>query len=91
MTDLQNTGARFAERARQTLLEWGRTPHLVLAGSAKVSIRLDYAKSVTVWELATSGRRVREVAAELRKGVLEVPLDNRGPDGARMLYEVEVR
>jgi hypothetical protein len=91
LTDLQNTGARFAERARHTLLAWGTTPHLVLAGSASISMRLDEAKSVTVWELATSGRRLREVEATFRAGELELRLDNRGPDGARMIYEVEVR
>lgn len=26
LTDLQNTGARYAEGARQTLLEWGLCP-----------------------------------------------------------------
>ncbi|MCK4375705.1 MAG: hypothetical protein KAX19_10260, partial [Candidatus Brocadiae bacterium] len=90
LTDLQNTGARFGEKARQTLLAWGTTPHLVLAGSATVTLEMENAQGAKVWALATSGRRVAQVAAEVRDGGLVVPLDVAGPEGARMIYEIEV-
>jgi hypothetical protein len=90
LTDLQNTGTRFAERARQTLLDWGKLPHLVRSGSAEVALKLDGAARAEVWALAASGRRVGEVEVEVRNGELVVPLDVRGPEGARMVYEVAV-
>ena len=88
LTDLQNTGARFGERARQTLQAWGEMPHLVLTGEAKVSIDLQNAADAKVWALATSGRRVASVEAEVQDGRLIVPLSVAGPEGARMVYEV---
>jgi hypothetical protein len=91
LTDLQNTGARFRERARKTLLAWGTTPHLVLAGSATVSLRLQDPQRARVWALSTSGRRVAPVAAQVRDGQLVVELNVTAPEGARMLYEVEVQ
>ena len=41
LTDLQNTETTYAEDARQTLLAWGKIPHLVRAGTAKVEISAD--------------------------------------------------
>lgn len=90
LTDLQNTGARFGERARKTLLAWGATPHLVQAGSATVSLRLQNPERARVWALATSGRRVAPVAAQVRGGELVVEVNVAAPEGARMIYEVEV-
>ena len=40
LTDLQNTEIQYAERARQTLLDWGKLPHLVRAGRAEVRLQL---------------------------------------------------
>jgi hypothetical protein len=90
LTDLQNTGIHFGEQARQTLHAWGGLPHLVLAGSAKVTIALPKAKSAKVWTLATSGRRLDAVEATLADGRLVVPVSVGGPKGARFLYEIEV-
>jgi len=91
LTDLQNTGARFGERARKTLLAWGTVPHLVRAGSATVALRLDRPQAARVWALSIGGRRVAEVPAQVRDGRLVIPLNVAGPQGACMLYEVEVR
>jgi hypothetical protein len=90
LTDLQNSGAKFGERARQTLLDWGRLPHVVLDGRATVRLSLPAAKGAEVWALSTSGKRVAKVAAELKDGVLTVPVTVKGADGARMVYEVAV-
>jgi hypothetical protein len=51
LTDLQNTEIRYAERARQTLLDWGQLPHLVRAGKAEVRIRLPDPAAYRVWAL----------------------------------------
>jgi hypothetical protein len=91
LTDLQNTGARFGEKARQTLYEWGGTPHLVLDGSATVALRLAGATTAQVWSLSTGGRRVAPVQADVRGGMLVLPVRVAGPEGARMLYEIEVQ
>jgi len=91
LTDLQNTGARFGEKARQTLLAWGELPHVVRAGSATVTVKFKEAKAAKAWALATSGRRVAEVPAELRDGTLTIPISVAGPEGARMIYEIEVQ
>jgi len=88
LTDLQNTGERFGERARKTLLEWGQLPHLVLAGRATVRLKLAAAGQAEVWALATSGRRLAKIEAKADDGELTVPLNVTGPEGARMLYEV---
>jgi len=90
LTDLQNTGVRFGERARQTLLAWGQLPHLVRAGRATVRLPLTGNAPAEVWALATSGRRVGKVPAQRQDGLLAVPLAVKGPDGARMMYEVIV-
>ncbi len=65
LTDLQNSGIRYAEAARQTLLAWGRLPHLVRAGKAGLSIRLDNPAQYQVWALAPSGKRLAQVPAKI--------------------------
>jgi len=90
LTDLQNEGARFGEKERCTLLSWGGLPYLVRAGSATAQIRVRDAGRARVYALTTGGRRAAPVDAEVRDGLLVVPLDVRGPEGARMIYEVEM-
>lgn len=93
LTDLQNTGIRYAERAKQTLLAWGSTPHLVRAGKAEVSIKLNDAAKATVFALTTAGKRTKTIPAQARDGLLTFMADVKSSDdseGARMLYEVVV-
>jgi len=91
LTDLQNTGVHFGEQARQTLHAWGDLPHLVLAGSATVTLDLPNAKTATVWAIATSGRRLEKVAATLADGKLTVPVATNTQPTARLMYEIEVQ
>lgn len=90
LTDLQNTGIQYAEAKRKTLLGWGRLPHLVRAGKAEVSIRLDSPDKYRVWALAPGGKRLAEVPAQTDGGALRFTADVAGNPaaGARMLYEV---
>ncbi|MBP5542699.1 MAG: hypothetical protein ILM98_01380 [Kiritimatiellae bacterium] len=97
LTDLQNTGARFADTLRSILLDWGRLPYLMRAGKAEVELRLD--SPAKVFALSPSGRRVREVtttfdAARSKNsphhcGVLRFTADVAAdPANATFLYEI---
>ncbi|MCW8132815.1 MAG: hypothetical protein KIS92_20885 [Planctomycetota bacterium] len=90
LTDLQNTEIRYGEKARQTLLDWGKLPHLVRAGKAQVKLALKDAAAFKVYALATSGKRLGEVKSEAKDGVLTFTADVSGgaDQGARMLYEI---
>ncbi|MDZ7618241.1 MAG: hypothetical protein U1E05_14640, partial [Patescibacteria group bacterium] len=66
LTDLQNTEIHYGERARQTLLDWGKLPHLVNAGKAEVRVRLEAPGEYRVWALSTSGARLAEVPCHER-------------------------
>jgi hypothetical protein len=90
LTDLQNTGTRFADRSQQALLAWGKLPHLVRAGRANLALRIQDAGRAKVFSLAVSGRRTGEVQAEVGNGTLSIPLSVDAGGKARMLYEVEV-
>lgn len=90
LTDLQNTGIRYGEVARQTLLEWGALPHLVRAGKADVSVRLQSVARYKVWALSPSGRRLALLPTTIEGGALKFTADVAGDAsaGARMLYEL---
>jgi len=91
LTDLQNTEIKYAERARQTLLDWGKLPHLVRAGKAEVKIQHAQAAKLKVWALSTSGKRISEVKCSANDGALSFTADvseGAAETGARMLYEI---
>jgi hypothetical protein len=92
LTDLQNTGIRYAERTRQTLLSWGKLPHLVRVGDAQVTLRRAEGSLPKVYVLATSGRRLGEIP--VRKdadGALVLDISTRGAQGAQLMYELDFR
>ncbi|MBT4820065.1 MAG: hypothetical protein HON70_30430, partial [Lentisphaerae bacterium] len=92
LTDLQNTGAEFAERARKTLLARGELPHLVRRGTATVEVHCATPpRGVHAWALATSGRHIGSVPATVQGKTIKIPLDTLGNAGAQMLYEVVVQ
>lgn len=90
LTDLQNTDIKYAEEAWQTLLAWGKLPHLVRSGKAAVRIRLSGAAGFRVWALYASGRRIAQLKTAVRDNTLEFEVDVAGDlsRGARMLYEI---
>jgi hypothetical protein len=90
LTDLQNSGIRYAEEARQTLLDWGGLPHLVRAGQAGVSVRLHQPDEYQVWALSPGGKRLARLVTEAKDGELRFTVDVAGDveAGARMLYEI---
>jgi len=88
LTDLQNSNCSFAEASRQTLLDWGRMPHLVRDGAATVSVALDEPAGYAVWALSVGGRRVEKIPFKIVGKELSFSVSVRGCEGARMLYEV---
>ncbi|HSI83358.1 MAG: hypothetical protein ACAI35_14260 [Candidatus Methylacidiphilales bacterium] len=88
LTDLQNTGVRYGEAARQTLYEWGKLPYLVRDGAATVHISLAEPGAYSVYALTTSGKRLEKLETKVEAGQLVFTVAVRGKDGARMLYDV---
>ncbi len=92
LTDLQNTNARYADRSRRVLLDWGRLPHLVAAGRATITLGLAGAETAMVYSLATDGTRGKIIETTTTKtGELVFPLAIQDDGKARMLYEIVVR
>lgn len=90
LTDLQNSGLQYGDRRRQILLAWGKLPHLVQAGRAQVTLRLDRASAAKVYRLDASGRRGDEVAGiRAGGGELSIPLSVAAEGKACLCYEVE--
>ena len=89
LTDLCNDGDTYADASRTILLRWGKMPHLVRAGNAKISLKLgdgDY----RVYALDTAGRRVRTVSCPPSANgwfsfAADVAAD---PGNATFLYEI---
>jgi len=88
LTDLQNTDMVFNERARQTVLKWGSTPHLVRNGRAYLTIKLDNPAKARAYRLDLGGKRLAEVTLTSSPDGLNMPLAIKSPDGAQMIYEI---
>lgn len=89
LTDAQQEGTRFADDGQQMLLAWGAGRPLVRAGRASVALPVP-AGNVRAWGLATSGARGSACTVSRADCHVALPLDVAGPEGARMLYEIEV-
>lgn len=87
LTDLQNTGIKYADRARTTLLAWGGMPHLMRNGAATVTLKRGAGKA-QAWALSTSGQRLAALPVQVAGDTLALELAVKGEAGARMLYEV---
>lgn len=81
LTDLQNSGARFADRQRLVLEDWGHVPYLVRAGRAEISLATAESRSLRVWALDTTGRRVGEIDSEAVANPAQGDQENPLPDG----------
>ena len=93
LTDLVNTEMTFAEPQRRTLLNWGKMPHLVRNGRAKVTFKKRDAANETVraWALRLDGERLEEVPVTATADGFSIDLAVNSPSGARMLYEIEIQ
>jgi hypothetical protein len=89
LTDVQNSGIRYAEKSRKTLLAWGGLPHLMRNGKAEVRLAVKPAEAFDVYALSTSGRRVASVETHVVKGRLAFTAAVDGqPESATLLYEI---
>ena len=88
LTDLANDGDTYEDESRKILLRWGKPPHLVRAGVARLALAIG-AGDFRVYALDTSGERVREVPCRMAKGRLRFTADVAAdPESATFLYEV---
>jgi hypothetical protein len=89
LTDVQNSGIRYAQKSRKTLLAWGGLPHLVRNGKAEIRLAVKPAKEYKVYVLATSGRRLALVPSRVVKGRLAFTATvDASPETAAFLYEI---
>jgi hypothetical protein len=89
LTDVQNSGIRYAQRSRKTLLAWGGLPHLARNGKAEVRLAVSPADAYTVYALSSDGRRTAEIPGRVEGGrlVFTAAVDA-VPATATMLYEI---
>lgn len=87
-TDVQNSGAAFADDSRTVLLRWGQMPHLMRKGRADISLSLAGGEW-TVYALDCAGNRRGVVPSHLQDGRLCFTADvARDPADATMNYEL---
>ena len=91
LTDVQADGNVYQDDTRKILLKWGKDGTVVRDGSAHIVLALANPEKLHVWELETSGRRLAEMPVEVRNGKLGFRAAVRGPNGARLLYEIAER
>ena len=89
VTDVQDEGATYADKAKTVLLKWGHLPHMMRAGRAEVELALSGAAKPAVYALNADGSRRGEVPAEWKGGKLRFTADTaRDPDQATYVYEI---
>jgi len=86
VTDVQDTGTVYADRAKTILCQWGRLPHMMHKGTAKIRVRT---AAVKVYAIGADGSRRGEIAAKRQGGELVFTADTaRDPKSATYLYEL---
>ena len=88
LTDVQNTGARYADEAMTVLTDFGQLPCLLRAGTAEIELRVNEPAQYRVWALDTSGRRRAEVPCRAENGVLCFTASSRQTFGGCLHYEI---
>ena len=88
LTDVQNSGARYADTEMTILKDFGRLPYLMRAGVAGIGIRVD-GGAYAVFALNADGTRRSAVQSSVKDGWLRFVCDTGMEDGrATYLYEV---
>lgn len=88
LTEILNSGMRFGELERVTLLGWGDLPLLVKRVPATISLGLDDPAAYTIYALAPDGERLGQVPASSEGGRLTFTADPGLFDGGCIYYEV---
>lgn len=91
LTDVRNTDQQYDPR-RRVLSDWGRLPLLARNGRARVRLaRAAPPRAVRAWALSTGGRRVAEAPVRVEPGgAVALECSVADPNGARLLYEIEI-
>ena len=86
VTDIQDTGTVYADHAKTILCKWGKLPHMMHKGTAKIRVRTAADK---VYAVGADGSRRGEIAAERQGDELVFTADTaRDPKSATYLYEL---
>ena len=86
LTDVQNTGAQYADDSLRVLLDWGSLPHLMRRGTAEIRLET---KGTKVYALRSDGERSGEVPSTRDGKCLSFKADTgRNPGSATYLYEI---
>lgn len=87
LTDVQNTGVRYADSERKVLLGWGRLPLLMRQGQADVSLQTSRG-NWKVFALSPEGRRLAEIPVRPTDNGLAFTAETVVRDGAaNFVYE----
>ena len=85
LTDVQGEGTVYETYERTTLIKWG-TGSLVEKGKADVYLTLDQPKSYSVYELDTSGKRMRKLKTSVNGNKLEFSVSTENIMGTGSIY-----
>ncbi|MGN0853760.1 MAG: hypothetical protein ACI4Q3_10360 [Kiritimatiellia bacterium] len=90
LTDSLPDGTIFADETRSTLISWGIKTRelLVRRARASIALKLDQSEDYEVYGLDLRGIRTGKVESAVKNGRLCFVADVKGPEEARMLYEI---
>ncbi|MGN0832224.1 MAG: hypothetical protein ACI4RD_01080 [Kiritimatiellia bacterium] len=90
LTDSIPDGTVFADERRSTLISWGTQTRQLLVRRAKaaIALKLDQSDDYEVYGLDLRGVRTGKVDSVVKNGCLCFFADVKGPEEARMLYEI---
>lgn len=103
LTDVQNSGIKYADEGLTILLDWGSLPHLMRRGRAEITLSFapattedggddENARQWHVWRLSPAGRRIAEIPLDSSPEKLRFTVDTAiDPSCASFLYEIERR
>ncbi len=90
LTDLQNSGERYADAEKTILKDFGVLPYLVRVGTAEIKMRLAEGVTPTVFALDTAGNRRAEIPStyDAATGALRFTASVRQSFGGCLCYEI---
>jgi len=87
VTDVQNTGAQYQDYDRKVLENSGGLPMLARSGKAEIElVRAGTPKSVEVWSLDMTGKRVAPVERSVEGKRIAFNAQTRSAEGKAVLY-----
>lgn len=88
LTDVQGNRTQYETNERNLLLRWGMG-HIVENGSANICLKIAQPRKYSVWELDTTGARVRKLKTSVDEDELSFTVSTDNPMGmGRIYYEI---